>query len=410
MMVDKLLIGITPEGLDILGYLLVPGNLLFLTSTGVILGFLIISLIFIVSGVLREREDYILFSRELWNNRLLHPFSYILFCLVPLGFNYWILLQVYNSSFRVLQNFMLCGFALFLIALFPIFACRTFFKRSSTLLLPVLGVLASLILIVGGLHVYSACNSILMDTEKWIYTRSLKDILLSWNSFTRLLFILCLLLSIACAYILINAHKGQYSGAFVRTFAGVSLIATIIPQPLLLLWNYLFIPYRSVSLGIILLTGVLFFILFLLAFIVLKEIESGARTGSRFIIVSLLIVIAILTLIDLSGRKNAIAGENLKLIGGLDKLEPAPLLQAEKSKGEEVFNRVCSACHSFESKKVGPAFNAVVPKYKTPEELKAFVKNPVKIDPEFPPMPSPPISDEEIDAVADFLFKRVKEK
>jgi cytochrome c len=78
-------------------------------------------------------------------------------------------------------------------------------------------------------------------------------------------------------------------------------------------------------------------------------------------------------------------------------------------KGKKVFDTVCSVCHKFDAKVVGPPLNEVVPKYKGDvKKLKAFIANPVKVNPAFPAMPKPAIQEDEADAVARYLLSKVK--
>lgn len=80
-------------------------------------------------------------------------------------------------------------------------------------------------------------------------------------------------------------------------------------------------------------------------------------------------------------------------------------------KGERVFKSVCSACHSFTQRIVGPPFNTVLPNYRNKaDELKRFIKNPVKKDPSYPPMPNLGLPDDDIEAVSFYLLKEIGEK
>jgi len=78
------------------------------------------------------------------------------------------------------------------------------------------------------------------------------------------------------------------------------------------------------------------------------------------------------------------------------------------AEGKAVFERVCATCHRFDEKLVGPPLASVVPKYRRQiEELKEFIRNPVKKDPAYPAMPKLQLSEAEIDAVAGYLLERV---
>jgi cytochrome c len=69
------------------------------------------------------------------------------------------------------------------------------------------------------------------------------------------------------------------------------------------------------------------------------------------------------------------------------------------------------ACHRFDSRLVGPALYEVLPKYAGNfEGLKAFIKNPVKVDPEYPPMPALGLSDRDVEAVAGYVTDQLEKQ
>lgn len=76
--------------------------------------------------------------------------------------------------------------------------------------------------------------------------------------------------------------------------------------------------------------------------------------------------------------------------------------------GEDIFNAKCSACHLYDQKKVGPAYNDVVPKYGSDKaKLVAFVLNPQKINPEYPPMPAQGLRPAEADSVVTYILSKI---
>jgi cytochrome c551/c552 len=76
---------------------------------------------------------------------------------------------------------------------------------------------------------------------------------------------------------------------------------------------------------------------------------------------------------------------------------------------ERIYTEKCSTCHAFDRKVVGPAHHDVLPKYRgQPDKLVAFILNPTKVDPAFPPMVAPGLSQREAVAVADYLLKRLE--
>jgi cytochrome c len=72
----------------------------------------------------------------------------------------------------------------------------------------------------------------------------------------------------------------------------------------------------------------------------------------------------------------------------------------------ELYEVRCGACHKFDQKLVGPAHFDVLPKYEGKEsQLVAFIRNPVKVDPAYPPMPNPGLKPAEAEAVAKYLLE-----
>lgn len=77
--------------------------------------------------------------------------------------------------------------------------------------------------------------------------------------------------------------------------------------------------------------------------------------------------------------------------------------------GEEIFAQKCIACHKYDQKVVGPAYNDVLPKYEGKmADLVEFVKNPKKVDPAFPPMPNQGLKPQEAKAVAKYIMENYK--
>jgi cytochrome c551/c552 len=85
--------------------------------------------------------------------------------------------------------------------------------------------------------------------------------------------------------------------------------------------------------------------------------------------------------------------------------------ETSADRGKAVFESACRACHLFEARLVGPPLNEAVPKYRGDlEKFKNYVRDPAKVDPAYPLMPHLGLKEEEVDAVARYLFVRIGEK
>ncbi len=95
----------------------------------------------------------------------------------------------------------------------------------------------------------------------------------------------------------------------------------------------------------------------------------------------------------------------------LEKEKKSKTINTAGVDGEEIYNRICAACHKFDVKLVGPPYKQTVPKYNGDvKKLAAFVLSPVKVSPDYPPMPSPGLKPKEADAVAKYIMDKVSGK
>ena len=144
-----------------------------------------------------------------------------------------------------------------------------------------------------------------------------------------------------------------------------------------------------------------------------EEGRPGDRVSALFVLMFLAVILCYQTAVanafqGLSAPPGPLAAERVSK-EGKGTVKPAAGEDAALEKGKKVYDTVCSVCHRFDVKIVGPPYNDVVPKYKgNVEKLKAFIRNPVKVNPSFPAMPKPAIKEDEIDAVARYLLFTAK--
>lgn len=74
--------------------------------------------------------------------------------------------------------------------------------------------------------------------------------------------------------------------------------------------------------------------------------------------------------------------------------------------GEEIYKAKCVACHLFDAKLVGPPHKDVLKKYENrKEDMVKFILNPIKVDPNYPPMPNQGLKPKEAEAVVKYMFE-----
>jgi cytochrome c551/c552 len=204
---------------------------------------------------------------------------------------------------------------------------------------------------------------------------------------------------------------------------GLLLAGSLLLPPLILL-DLATLPSYSLSIGVFVLNGLLMISLFFLLLSVAGMIRNRKEPQPPHIVIAFLLAIISFGLVigkDRTLQTNAsletievqrMSAEKVWLeeegkreeiyakIGGID-----------PKKGEEIFNAVCTACHAFDEKKLGPPMNDVLKKYQGKEaELIEFLKNPKKIDPAYPSMPNPGLTSIKIKSVVKYLMGGSEEK
>ncbi len=203
-----------------------------------------------------------------------------------------------------------------------------------------------------------------------------------------------------------------YMNYVKKTGALIAFVSCII-LPLFIFINFMNLPGSALSFSIFLYTGLALVALLLacnLLYATLKNLDLRYTTGA-FIMILLVVVFSAL-------RDNAAVSASLK-----DHLKEVNVKAEEYEKktktiavnttgisGEEIFNTRCSACHRFDTKLVGPPYKETLPKYNdNVKKVAAFVYNPVKMNPDYPPMPNQGLKQKEAEAIAAYILQKVKE-
>ncbi len=250
--------------------------------------------------------------------------------------------------------------------------------------------------------------------------------LLSWHSLAEFLLFLALSFGLAGGIVLrlLGRSKAEAAGgrpdeeARVRTAGTSFALAGALTAPALTVLYLITIPYPGISTEVFVMAATVpILALAVFALLYLLPGKGEGRPGDRVTALFLLMFLAVI-LCDQAVAGNAYQGPPSPIgplaaekasKGGKAGEKPAAADAAVLEKGKKVFDAVCSVCHRFDSKIVGPAYNDVVPKYKgNVEKLKAFIRNPVKVNPALPAMPKPAIKEDEVDAVARYLLSQVK--
>ncbi len=207
----------------------------------------------------------------------------------------------------------------------------------------------------------------------------------------------------------------------VRGWALSLLTGSALALPLLMLWDLYTLPDFTLTARTFVISFLLLFLLLLLAGWGLSMLRHGCHRFATASFVAALLVFGLFVYKHQQLQSSANRETLIVLAQASEKAmdewrEKREALYAKAATvdvklGQKIYDERCSACHRFDQKLVGPPYYEVLPKYKdAPEKLQAFIRNPVKIDPAYPPMPNQGLREAEVKSVAAFLLEKLAEK
>jgi cytochrome c len=275
------------------------------------------------------------------------------------------------------------------------------------------------------LWIFTSAAAIATYPEQWGESNLLK-LMFSWNVFSKFMTFLASSLAFTGAAVLFsffwweggrkdldNLYSEFARNEGIRiTFSGALLV------PLFMFINILSLPGSALSGGVFgysAIALVLIFFAYNLLYAMFKY--SNAKFSGQLFFVMLFSILALivkdqLAMSNATKLQTELLDRNYHaLIAKTENVKSAP----EVVSGEKVYQTICVSCHRFDIKLVGPSYDSVMPKYEGKvDQLVAYIRNPVKVNPAFPPMPNPGLRPNQVKAVADYEMiehmKRVFDK
>lgn len=257
-----------------------------------------------------------------------------------------------------------------------------------------------------------------------MWGESIFNMLLNWNTVFKALLILIMGTAFASAVYMFYAFSWQGGFKFnsneekelSKNFARRYGLYSALTIPLIFAFSIINIPNNALS-GLMFVFGLisLLFVVFFAQSIYLTKTDehtAGIKYGFMFI----MIAFAMFAAQDQQAFNISIS-ENLNNIAQIHekadeerhalyaKSDEAPVVDAQA-----IFDTRCIACHKFDAKSVGPAYNDVVPKYEGKEgDLVKFILSPSPQNPdEYPAgMPAQGLNPAEGKAMAKWLLGKV---
>ena len=405
------------EHIQLLHYMLILILFLFIPFIGAIFGGTVLSVFYKKKEKIDLDENHRKFSQDIIEIVTVNKSVGFILGLVPLLTAIIIFSQLFQSSENSNLIYLGISFILFAIAFIFVYDYRYSFKSASRV--RVLSGRIAIVFLFIALWFFSAGMSVAVFNDQW-QPEGIISSLFSSIVIIRFLFLLVSAFAITGGAILFgvfysNDGKRNYNeeyGNFVKkkivkvTFTCTALL------PLMMFANLIIIPGSSLSGAVFAYIIIGLFLLFLayhFLYVIFFRFNSKFTALLFFSLLFMVLTIIISDQLVISNSTKVssaiLAVQYNEILADL-KGEGGPV----ELNGEEIYQVRCSACHKFDVKLVGPPHNEVVPKYFGKEkELIAYIKNPTKIDPDYPPMPNPGLKPNEVKAVVDYVLSRVQE-
>lgn len=221
--------------------------------------------------------------------------------------------------------------------------------------------------------------------------------------------------SLGYAFFKFSADKLSKGGdlvaesAFIKKVVARALVFGLL-FPFLLFFLFLIAPIGSVSFQyyVLVIISILVFLLALIfAYFAFKEFNIRfARIAFYISVVSYLLFFGSETTLFAVANKI----QEFQIVKAYKIYEENLLASAGRAvgeiNGEEIYKAKCVACHQFDVKLVGPPHKEVLKKYENrKEDMVRFILNPIKVDPNYPPMPNQGLKPKEAEAVVKYMFE-----
>lgn len=405
------------DHIELLGYLLVLVMLIFITFISIILWGTIISIYLKKKETKDLNITYSRLSRVVMDIVLFNKTTGIMFCILPLITILIILAQLFQLQNNPNLDFLGYSLLFLLISLLLIYSYKNSLYDFRQVDINS-GLFGSIFLFIS-LWLFSAAltNSIFTETSNAL-NASLS--LFSSAVLIRFLILLFISLAIAGSVLIFGIFKlkdidpkedAEYTSLAKAVFLKAAFIASVF-LPLFILFDMTLLPKSSLSGAFFfhLILGLVFlFIAYHLLYLLYQKLNKTIAAYLLTIIILFVITYVVndQMLIAKSNRihYSMLSSNYENYLAELKGVDKTPAINAQ-----EIYKVSCTSCHAFDRKLVGPPHNEVIPKYFGKEnQLVAFIRNPVRVNDKYPPMPNPGLKPDEAKAVAEYLLSKVKD-
>lgn len=426
---EKYILSATSEHIALLKYLLILMLLIHLPFIGMIIGGTLFSVVFNILDRIKQNRTYLNFSKDLINILILNRSTVVILGIVPLLVITLIYAQILYTLKLQTVNFLIYSVIMVSMGFLMIYVYKhTFYKREDKFFFHISHGILGILLLCGAYFIFIGGLSLLLEPGEWEFIKNPLHLSFYLNGITKYLIFILSSLAITGGSILFFFFNWQetridsssdYAG-FVRNFGIVTALIFTLLQPIAILWNLVVMPETALLPSIFTCSAIIISLLLVISYMLYAMLKNSEKKFGTHVFIFFILIFLITILNDQVSSGNSIKEQVLLLTYKADEMKNELEIkrgmvsggtEVSEKTGESVFNRICSQCHRFDRRLVGPPLSSVLPKYENKEdELRAFIHSPSKKNEGYPSMPKLGLKEEEIASVAKYVLKRLKDE
>ena len=269
---------------------------------------------------------------------------------------------------------------------------------------------------------FAGGTSIALNSDRYADFQNIAQMFLSGSALIN--FLMLLVFSVAASGVAILFFFFGWQGGmhdmeeeyadFAKNIGGKIAFTGAAVLPVFLFLSFFFVPKVALSGSVFVYTGLAFVGLLMLCNFIYAVIKNKDTkyVGAAFYVLILSAALMVMkndSAFGVAVERNLVA-VNQKAIE-LEAEKKSKLVTTSGIDGQEIYDKLCIACHKFDVKLVGPPYQQTVPTYNGDvKKLAAYILKPVKKNADYPPMPAQPLKPKEAEAVAQYLIDKVAGK
>ncbi len=416
--------------LQLVKYMILLVYFIHIPFISLLFGGLFYSLYFRVLTVIEKKDFYLDVSRDFADILIFRKSAGIFLGVLPLIILTLIEGQVFYDAPIQIVSFMIYTTILAAVGISLAYFYQSTFRTSGAgFLLQLFSGGFALIFLIIAYYIFWAASALVLDPGRWFIITQVWELLFSWNAVARFLHFITASFAVTGAALLFfffnwresrQEADPEYASYMRKVGGGIALAFTLL-QPIFIFWNLATIPSVALSAPVYALSILVLILMFFISmtlYLLLRDhrVKLGTNAFMLFIFTFLVMIVN-----DHVARESATQNQTQVLVTRAEEVQSklkaereAQMTSAEQPDvqlGEKIYNEQCSTCHQFDKRVVGPAYNSVLPQYSDKrEELVKFVRNPYKINPDYPPMPNLGLTDHQAQSVIAYLYKHFEEE